>query len=185
MRLKSISNQLNNLRLKTACQMVLEIRESKNYFSTSKNCGKFLITGNLSVDGKLNDSIGSFVQLKHVFTQDEVNEFAVLNGDNNPLHIDPIFAKTTMFGGTIVHGIFVSSLFSTLFGRSIPGSIYISQKLNFKRPVHVGKEVIASIEVTTSELHKKGKIITCSTTCKYEDGTTAVDGEAKVLLPIV
>ena len=164
-------------------KMLQEIRRSKfNSFSSLKKCERFLITGSLSVDGKLNDSIGAFAQLTHVFTQDEVNEFASLNGDNNPLHIDPVFAKTTMFGGTIVHGIFVSSLFSTLFGRSIPGSIYISQKLNFKKPVHVGKEVIASIEITTSELHKKGKIITCSTTCKYLDGTTAVDGEAKVLL---
>ena len=100
--------------------------------------------------------VGSFAVCHHVFTQEATNDFALLCGDNNPLHIDPEFANTTMFGGTIVHGIFVSSLFSTLFGRSLHGAIYVSQTLNFKQPVYVGAHVRAQIEVLTIERKREG-----------------------------
>jgi 3-hydroxybutyryl-CoA dehydratase len=128
-------------------------------------------------------AIGETASITHIFSQHVVNQFAGLCGDNNPLHTDPEFAKDTMFKGTIVHGIFVSSLFSTLFGRSISGAVYVSQSLNFKRPVHVGTEVTAIIEVKTIEPKRKGDLVTCSTVCKLSDGSLVIDGEAKVLLP--
>jgi 3-hydroxybutyryl-CoA dehydratase len=140
----------------------------------------FEIVGNLSQGLK----IGSYCQLIHSFSQADVNTFASLCGDNNPLHIDPSFAANTMFKGTIVHGIFVSSLFSTLFGRCITGSIYVSQNLQFKRPVHVGVQVKARMEVLAIEEKRKGRLLTCSTTCYLADSNeVAVQGEAKVLVP--
>lgn len=144
---------------------------------------EFKITSTLfSTTGK-SLSIGEQAGITHTFTQPVVNQFAGLCGDNNPLHTNPEFAKDTMFKGTIVHGIFVSSLFSTLFGRSISGAIYVSQSLNFKKPVHVGTPVTAVIEVKTIEPKKKGDLVTCSTICKLADGSLVTDGEAKVLLP--
>ena len=112
--------------------------------------------------------------------------FGSLCGDNNPVHVDPKFAANTMFKGTIVHGIFVSSLFSTLFGRTIAGSIYVSQDLKFKRPVHVGKAVTGRIEIIEVQKRPKGLVLTCSTKCKLTDtDELAVDGTAKVLVPTV
>jgi 3-hydroxybutyryl-CoA dehydratase len=144
---------------------------------------EFHITGNF-VNSK-EPTIGSYSEVTHNFSQDEVNLFAKMCGDNNPLHNDPEFAKTTMFKGTIVHGIFVSSLFSNLFGRSIPGSIYVSQDLNFKKPVHVGKDVTARMEIIKVEPRRRNMLLTCSTTCRLEDGTIVIEGEAKVLIPAV
>jgi len=153
------------------------------------------LTGSLMERGPV---LGASVQVTHAFTQDTVNAFADICGDNNPLHIDPSFAVKTQFKGTIVHGILVSSLFSTLFGRAINGSIYVSQTLSFKRPVHVGVPVTARMEIVQVEEKRSGLLITCSTTVVLPPvaaggggggggagggEVVAVTGEAKVLLP--
>jgi 3-hydroxybutyryl-CoA dehydratase len=139
------------------------------------------IVGSLLTNGI---KVGSFCEVKHSFGQEDVNTFASICGDNNPIHIDPVYAEGTMFKGTIVHGIFVSSLFSTLFGRSINGAIYVSQSMNFKRPVHVGVPVIAKMSILSIDEKKKGLLLTCSTQIFIaKEGTLAVDGKAEVLVP--
>lgn len=139
------------------------------------------LVGSLLTDGI---KVGSFCEVKHTFSQDDVNLFATICGDNNPIHIDPLYAEGTMFKGTIVHGIFVSSLFSTLFGRSINGAIYVSQSMSFKRPVHVGVPVIAKMSIIAIDDKKKGLLLSCSTQIFIaKEGTLAVDGKAEVLAP--
>jgi len=131
--------------------------------------------------------VGDYAEVTHAFKQESVETFASICGDNNPLHIDPVFASKTMFKGPIVHGILVSSLFSTLFGRAIHGSVYVSQSLSFKKPVHVGAEVVARMEILEMEVRKSGTMLKCSTTVRLggggENSILAVEGEAKVLLP--
>ena len=127
--------------------------------------------------------VGSNIELSHTFSQSAVNDFAVLCGDNNPLHTDNEFAKTTMFGKTIVHGILVSSLFSTIFGRFLPGSIYVNQALKFRRPVFVGSPVYSKIEVQAVDIRRKGKLLTCRTCCYNDAREIVIEGEAQVLLP--
>ena len=127
--------------------------------------------------------VGEFAETTHAFKQEDVNAFAGICGDSNPLHVDPEFAATTMFKAPIVHGILVSSLFSTLFGATVTGSIYVSQDLKFKRPVFVGTPVTAKMEVMTADEKRKGTLLTCSTQVLLEDGAVAVQGEAQVLVP--
>jgi acyl dehydratase len=125
--------------------------------------------------------------VEHIFSQSAVNEFARLCGDNNPLHSDPSYASKTPFGGTIVHGILVSSLFSTLFGSTLNGSVYVNQTLSFKRPVHVGARVLARVEVQDVKERSSGAFLTCSSVAfllnQAGERVLAVDGVATVLIP--
>ena len=82
-----------------------------------------------------------------VITQDEVNDYARLSGDMNPIHVDPEFATTTPYGGTIVHGLFTLSLVVPLMAEIFEvtevglGINYGSNKLRFPAPVPVGSRV--------------------------------------------
>jgi acyl dehydratase len=138
------------------------------------------ITGTLS---QLGPKVGATAQVSHSFSSEAVKIFADICGDNNPIHIDKEAGEKSIFKGNVVHGILVSSLFSTLLGRSIHGAVYVSQELNFKRPVYVGRPVTAKMEIINSEEKKKGSLLTCSTVCLLDDGSVAVEGQAKVLLP--
>lgn len=91
-----------------------------------------------------------------------------------------------------MHGILVSSLFSNLFGRSLPGSIYVSQTLQFRRPVHVGKRVTARVEIKEVKPHRtKGHILVCETTVRIgaeadssdKQALMCINGEGHVLVP--
>jgi len=142
----------------------------------------FLIDGTLLTSGPIK---GAFAEVTHAFDESSVAQFARLCGDNNPIHLDAEYAKSTMFKRPIVHGMLVSSLISTLFGRSINSSIYVSQSLHFKAPVYIGTPVTARIEVSSTEDKKKGFLVTCNTTCSLldEKKTIVVEGLATVLIP--
>ena len=83
------------------------------------------------------------------FSQEQVNQFAELSGDKNPLHIDEEFASKSSFGQTIVHGVLTISIFSQIIGMEFPGAgtIYLGQDLEFKRPILVGQNYRAELEV--------------------------------------
>lgn len=143
---------------------------------------KFDLTGSYFNDGI---KVGSIISFKHVFPQKDVDIFSSICGDDNPIHINQEFASATTFKGTIVHGIFVASLFSTAFGRGIHGAIYVSQSLDFRKPVHVGVDVEAIVEILKIEDRRKGQLLTCSTIVKLLDsGDVAVEGTGKILVPL-
>ncbi len=73
------------------------------------------------------------------------------------------------------------SMFGTIFGKSITGSVYLSQSFSFKKPVFVGEEITARVEVTA--VRGKPHIVTCRTTIHKAGGELAVEGEAAALLP--
>ena len=83
--------------------------------------------------------IGQSASVSRSFSAEEVKVFADLSLDHNPIHIDKSFAERSMFGQRIVHGMLVSSLFSGLLGEKLPGTgtIYLSQKSSFKKPVFI------------------------------------------------
>ena len=112
-----------------------------------------------------------------------VDEFGEIVGDKNPVHFDEAFAKTTRFGRRIAHGMLSASLISAVIGNKLPGpgSIYITQTLQFTSPVYIGDELTARVKVLTMREDKP--IATLETVCSKQDGTVVLRGEAVVAYP--
>jgi 3-hydroxybutyryl-CoA dehydratase len=89
-------------------------------------------------------------ELRRTVSQSEIRAYAEASGDFNPLHIDPKFAATTHFGGTIVHGMYqlavISQLLTASFGEQWLASGRL--KVRFKAPAHPDVELVASGEVS-------------------------------------
>jgi acyl dehydratase len=124
--------------------------------------------------------IGAQAFFTHKVTKEDVDRFAVLSGDFNPLHLDSQYAATTDFGRPIVHGMFLASLFSRLVGMYIPGKrcLYLSQSLDFVQPVYVGEEIRILGEVKRKEDATKTLVI--ATSICVLPGRQAVRGKAYV-----
>ena len=123
--------------------------------------------------------IGDAAEFERNISAEDVAGFARLSGDHNPLHVDPNYGQTSRFHGNVVHGMFLSSLFSTLVGMHCPGkkSLYLSQTLNFKLPVKPGETVTVK-GIVTGKIDAVSMIIL--KTEILSGGRTVVDGEARV-----
>ena len=88
-------------------------------------------------------NIGDKEILKHTIKEKDVEDFAKLTGDNNPLHMDDDFTSKTRFGKRVVHGMLSASFISTIIGTKIPGkgALWLSQSLNFLEPARIGDEI--------------------------------------------
>lgn len=117
----------------------------------------------------------------HTFTTEDTTRFAQLSGDSNPIHTDAAFAlQHAKAAAPIVQGMLSASLFATIFGKTIPGAVYVAQQLRWRAPLLVGEQVCARIRVV--KLRKR--FVDCETVCeKVEGGEVVVEGLATVLLP--
>jgi 3-hydroxybutyryl-CoA dehydratase len=126
-------------------------------------------------------SVGQSAEITTVVGEADIEAFAAVSGDNNPLHLDEAYAASTPFGGRIAHGMLAGAYISAVVGTRLPGpgAIYLSQSLRFRRPVKIGDPVTATVTVTA--LDSRGHA-TLATVCKVH-GKTVVDGEAVVMVP--
>lgn len=101
--------------------------------------------------------VGDKAQVRKTFTKKDVADFAELSTDINPVHLDEEYAAGTIFKRNIVHGILVSSLVSSALGTQLPGegSIYMAQELKFLKPVYIGDECTAEVEVLSKRDDKQ------------------------------
>ena len=127
-----------------------------------------------------NFKIGQEEKLKKVFTGEDVEMFAKLSMDMNPVHIDEEYAKNSFFGRRIVHGFLSSSLISAVIVTQLPGpgAIYLHQDINFRKPVYLGDEITAIVRVVNIKPEKR--LLYLDTKCVNTNGDIVVDGEAIV-----
>lgn len=106
----------------------------------------------------------------------DIDNFAELSGDDNPVHINEEYAKKTYFGGRIAHGTISLGLLSAAMAK-LPGlPIFLSFNGRFTKPVYAGDTVTASVEVTATRPEKS--IVTLKNICTNQNGETVIEGEA-------
>ncbi len=127
-------------------------------------------------------TIGQSAERRRTVSAADIDAFAAVTGDDNPLHLDEAYAATTQFGGRIAHGMLSAGYISAVLGTQLPGpgSVYVSQSLSFRRPVRIGDEVTALVSVAAID-EVKGRV-TLATRCQVA-GKTVVEGEAVVMVP--
>jgi len=128
-------------------------------------------------------AIGDTATYTRLITNQEVEAFAAISGDHNPLHLDPDYAATTPFGECIAHGMLTGALISAAIAMQLPGpgSVYLNQSLQFRAPVFLGDTLTVTLQVT--EKHGKRPWVTLSCTVENQDGKTVAKGEAQVVAP--
>lgn len=119
-------------------------------------------------------------KLTHTITQDDVDRFAELTGDFNPVHVDEEFASRTAFGKKVVHGMLTSSFISTMIGMLIPGpgALWTSQTLEFLNPSYIGDEIIVKAEVIKKSVATRMLVLKVEIT--NQNGISVVTGESTV-----
>ncbi len=126
--------------------------------------------------------MGMQKNFKIFISEDRLDDFAKLSGDNNPLHMNEEYASSTSFKKRVCSGMFLSSFFSRLVGMYLPGkhALHISQSLNFINPCFIGEMI--TVEGKVIDKSPATKIIKLETTITNESGKRIIDGKAQVIV---
>lgn len=130
------------------------------------------------------DSIqeGDEVELVRKITISEIEQFADLTGDRNPLHLSDGFGARTQLGGAVAHGMISASLISTVIGMMLPGpgALWLSQTIDFLNPVRCDD----TVTVRTKVVHKNHgrRLLELQTTIRNQRGVPVIAGKSKVKL---
>src|SRR5215218_2308823 len=126
--------------------------------------------------------LGQKASFGKTITESDIVLFAAVTGDTNPMHLNAEYAKTTIFGERIAHGMLAAGLITKVLGTQLPGpgTIYLSQSLKFRAPVRIGQTVTATVEVVA--LHPERHRATLGTLCAV-GGEPVLEGEAYLSVP--
>lgn len=125
-------------------------------------------------------NIGDSAEFSKTVTESDINLFAGITGDFNPVHVNNDYAEKSIFKGRIAHGILTAGFISTVLGTELPGpnSIYLGQELKFVAPVKVGDTVTA--RATIIEKREDKRILKLETVVVNQHGEKVVDGNAVI-----
>jgi 3-hydroxybutyryl-CoA dehydratase len=127
-------------------------------------------------------SVGQKASFGKTITEADIVLFAAVTGDTNPMHLNAEYAKDSIFGERIAHGMLAAGLITKVMGTQLPGpgTIYMSQSLRFRKPVRIGDTVTATVEITALDAVKHRA--TLRTVCAVK-GEPVLEGEALVAVP--
>ncbi|SHI81617.1 MaoC family dehydratase [Desulfofundulus thermosubterraneus] len=126
--------------------------------------------------------VGDVARFSKTITESDIYLFAGITGDLNPVHINVEFARKTIFGRQVAHGMLTAGLISAVIGMKLPGpgTVYLGQTLKFCLPVFPGDTITAEVEVI-EKIAAKNRL-RLRTTCFNQEGKAVVEGEALVMV---
>jgi phosphate acetyltransferase len=127
--------------------------------------------------------VGDSATLARTLQPRDIQLFAIMSGDVNPAHVDPEYARSSLFREVVAHGMWGGALISTVLGTQFPGpgTIYVDQTLHFSRPVGLGDTLTVTLTATRKFEHNHHILFDC--VCTNQDGQVAIRGTAEVLAP--
>ena len=133
----------------------------------------------------ININIGSEYSYEFIFNQNDVINFAKAFGDDNPIHLDDEYAKTTIFEKRILHGFLGGSVFSKVFGTLFPGNgtIYLKQNMSFYKPMFIETNYVAKFKVI--EVSSEKNRATVRTEIFDSNNELIIGGEALIKHPLI
>jgi len=125
-------------------------------------------------------ALGATARRSKTFSAEDVELFARISGDRNPLHFDPEFARATRFGALVVQGGLTTGLFNAIVAMDMPGpgSVFLHQEWDYPAPVFVGDTVTAEVTVTEARADKPITRLRC--VAHRTDGTEVLRGDCLV-----
>lgn len=126
--------------------------------------------------------VGQTARYERTVEERDIQLFAAVSGDRNPVHLDAAYAAGTQFKERIAHGMFSGALISAAIACELPGpgTIYLGQSLKFTRPVKLGDALTVELEILEKLPKNRVRI---ATRVINQDGKKVVDGEAEVMAP--
>ncbi len=127
--------------------------------------------------------VGDSASLTRTLSSNDITLFAILSGDVNPAHVDAEYAKTDFFHHIVAHGMWGGALISAVLGTELPGpgTIYLSQSLDFRHPISLGDRITVVVTVREKDDAKHWLILDCE--CRNQTDQVVIDGSAKVIAP--
>lgn len=124
--------------------------------------------------------IGATATWTRTFTSADVEAYATITGDRNPLHFDAAFASRTRVDRLVVQGGLTTGLFNALVAERLPGpgSVFLHQEWEYPAPVYIGDTVTAEAEVIEARADKPITRLRC--VARRDDGTEVLRGECLV-----
>lgn len=130
-----------------------------------------------------NISVGETASIRRTITPEAVAAFAALSGDDNPLHLDDLYAQEAGFRARVGHGALLFAYVSALVGTALPGPgcLWMKQNLQWREPVYLGDE----IEIQATVKHKSigTRILILKIEARNGAGKVVMDGEGVVAVP--
>ena len=144
-----------------------------------------MVTLVATIENRTFDEIspGDSASIARTLSEADIELFAVVSGDINPSHLDPIYAKTDEFHRVVAHGMWGGGLISAVLGTKLPGpgTIYVSQSLRFLAPIGIGDTITTT--VTAREKRVERLEITFDCRCVNQSGLEVITGVADVRAP--
>ena len=130
-------------------------------------------------------TVGDTARYSRLITHREIQLFAAVSGDHNPVHLDPDYAAGTQFGECIAHGMLTGAFVSAAIAMELPGpgSVYLGKSLEFRAPVKLGDTITVNLEVTDKHARKPWVTIACDV--RNQDDRAVARGEARIMAPTV